>query len=91
MLAVFVLETICALAAALSAAVVANKIIKSVSASAPNVIERIFLAAPKNEGNAVVEFALAASNIRSAVLLNVGAVSQLVVTPKFPEVAPVQV
>lgn len=49
------------------------------------------LVAPKNEGEPVVEFALAASKIRSAVLLNVGAVSQLVVTPKFPEVAPVHV
>jgi hypothetical protein len=55
------------------------------------VIERIVRAAPKNEGDAVVEFALAASKIRSVVLLKPGVELQFVDVPKFPDMAPVQV
>ena len=69
----------------------ANKVIKSVSALAPKVIERIVRAAPKKEGDAVVEFALAASKMRSVVLVKLGVEFQFVDVPKFPEVAPVQV
>jgi hypothetical protein len=55
------------------------------------VIERIVRAAPKKEGDAVVELALAALKISSVVLVKLGVEFQLVDVPKFPEVVPVQV
>jgi hypothetical protein len=84
-------DVICKFAAVPSFDAVAKRIFKFVSASTPKVIERIVRTAPKKEGNAVVELALAALKMRSVVLVKLGAELQLVEIPKFPEVAPVQV
>jgi len=72
--------------------VVVKRIKTSLSALVSKFKLRIILAAPVKEGFAVeLAFAFEALKVRSADVPKVGVELQLVVVPKFPDVAPVQV